>query len=258
MNKSSNTLILAKLCDKKLALFLDFDGTLTEVHADPGKTQLSLEVKEILERLSENFPVSIVSGRALDDLRQKVSIPSLTYVGNHGMQIFGLEETFVYDIGSKAKEALNEASGILFKIANSRPGLVLEDKKFSLSLHFKGLNNRDESLLKAEINGLLADLLKSGLLRITGGKKICEVRTRHHWNKGDAVSWLLGRKAFIGRYPVYIGDDLTDADAFEALQGIGTSISVGRQDLGADYSLNGVDAVLSTLASLATIKVRDL
>ena len=251
---------------KKLAFFLDFDGTLAEVRPDPATTTLSPKAKETLLRLSKRYPVAMVSGRGLDDLRAKVAIPELTYVGNHGMQIHGGCFSFTFDIGRAARAALKEASALLRSLVSGRGGMVLEDKGFSLSLHFKGLTDEDEAAFTGEVEMLLAriaaplnappDALGQMLLHSTGGRKIYEVRTRHLWNKGSAVQWLLERKLFYGRYPVYIGDDLTDADAFTVIRGRGLSISVGRDDLGADFSVEGAGEVVELLASLAERRER--
>ncbi len=229
---------------KKLSIFLDFDGTLAAIADTPDLARLSPASREAVAGLSSIYPVAIVSGRGLDDLTEKVGLGGVAFAANHGMAIRSAmrgkaAEGFEMDcdIGPKKKAAIRELSKAACELQRHYEGLILEDKGATLSLHYRLVGGEQVAGLIKDLNVLLAPFKERGLVKITTGKKVIELRPQIDWDKGRAVGWILGREPFISTFPIYIGDDETDRDGFRAVKGIGASIHVGDEDDEADYHM---------------------
>jgi trehalose-phosphatase len=222
---------------RRLSFFLDFDGTLSPIAPSPAQAELPQETRELLGRLSRSYPVAIVTGRALADIKEKVGVAGITYGANHGMEIRSAAFEMDYDMGGERRAELKQAALVLRGIEARYDGLVMEDKVSTLSLHYRLLANELEQEFIKELDGLLSPFKERGLVRVTGGKKVIEVRPNVEWNKGRCVEWILGREGFASTYPVYIGDDETDRDGFRAVRAIGASVYVGEQGSEATYHM---------------------
>ena len=234
-----------------LSIFLDFDGTLTPIAGHPDDAFLSASTREILIALNRRYPVAIISGRGLSDLKEKVAVEGLTYVGNHGMEISSGDFSFIYDIGPVESEALCEVAGKLGKLSALCDGTVLEVKGLTLSIHYRLLKSGEKPSFLKKVDSILRPFNSSGLIRITSGKEVVEVRPTADWDKGSALEWLMERRGFAGSTPLYVGDDKTDEDAFKAIKGKGLSIFVGRRASSADLYLASQSEVEPMLAFLA-------
>jgi trehalose-phosphatase len=237
---------------KKLSLFLDFDGTLTPVAGHPDDAFLSKSMREVIIALTKRYPVVIISGRGIYDLKEKVAIDGLTYVGNHGMEMSGRDFSFIYDIGEIESEAIKEAAARLSALAAPYVGAVLEEKGLTLSVHYRLLSEARKPLFLKKLHKILGPYDREGLIKITGGKGLVEVRPTADWDKGSAVEWLMERSAFKGTIPISMGDDETDEDAFRVVEGRGLSIFVGRRKSAADLAIarqRDVEPMLKLLAS---------
>ena len=222
---------------RDLILFLDFDGTLAPIASTPEEVVLPDPVRKILNKLKRIIPVAVVSGRALDDLRGRVGIPDLIYSGNHGMEIWDGRKMLRKEAGDI--ERLDELVDRLSKALAPVPGVLVEHKGLSASVHFRRVPPKKLS----DVFGTFWEITRDydASFRFTGGKKVLEIRSKTAWNKGDAVTWILEQTG-AGRHPLYIGDDVTDEDAFRALKGRGTSICVGESAV-ADYHLESQNEV---------------
>lgn len=221
------------LKDKDIALFLDYDGTLTPIVDTPDKAYLPFNIKEAIESIKGQIPVAIVTGRSLSDIMERVGISGIVYTGNHGAEIYYDEKVF---IGGSTKEGLSDLKAFLEDLKgaiSAIPGVMIEDKTYSASIHYRNVDNEHLSrlfcLFWRQLEGYKARFT------VNQGKMVFEVRPKDMWNKGDAVRWII-ENPFKGRYPVYIGDDTTDEDAYRAIKGMGISISVGENPY-ADYLL---------------------
>jgi trehalose-phosphatase len=233
------------------ALFLDFDGTLVGIRSHPNLPRLSPPRKRILAGLSRRLFVAVISGRSLADLRRRLAIPGLACAGSHGLEI---------RVGDREWQhpGCVEASGLLATLAlkmharlGSLPGLVIEQKPFSFALHFRMVEPRARAAVVAELRTALAPY--HGELALAEGKMVLEVRPAVPWNKGDAVRKIAKMAGVWGRHPlVYVGDDLTDEDAFAALCDMDLSIRVGKtKDSRARFQLNNVAEVWKLIGILA-------
>lgn len=232
-------------------LFLDFDGTVTPIVDTPDKAVLSGDMRSLISRLNKIMPVAIVSGRSINDLKQRVNIEKMLYAGNHGAELWNGNKLIVGKQLTYNKQALKKILNELNDELSSVVGVIVEDKDITVSVHYRGVDANDVGRL-FDIFWSIADNYKD-LFRITSGKKVFEIRPRGIWNKGDAVKWIwknLGKK----RIPIYIGDDTTDEDAFRVIKKKGIGICIGRNPE-ADYYLESQKEVKILLQWIGNFQV---
>jgi trehalose 6-phosphate synthase/phosphatase len=239
-----------------VALFLDYDGTLTPTTLRPEDAQLSDLARQTLDQAARrpNLDTVIISGRALAEVQRLVGIPGLTYVGNHGFEIEGPGISYRHDGATRFLGALDAAAEDLDGLGI--PGAWVERKGATLSYHI-----RDTAVAqRREAERRARQLLKRRQLRVVVGKCVVEARPPVEWHKGHAALHVLVQRHG-ANWPsrvraLYIGDDTTDEDAFRSLRGIGRSICVApKAPAGgtvADYRLPDPDAVLPLVRWLAS------
>ncbi len=227
-------------------LFLDYDGTLTPIVDSPDKAVLSEDIRSLILKLNEIIPIVIISGRTLDDIKERVKIKEMIYAGNHGAEIWDGKKLVVSpDLGDN-KNILRKIIKELKNALSSVQGVIIEDKDITVSIHYRMVANRNTCRL-FDTFWSIVDSYK-GLFRITSGKKVFEIRPYGIWNKGDAVKWIwknFGKK----RVPIYIGDDITDEDAFRVIKGKGIGISIGMSNE-TDYYLKTQEEIKKFLQLL--------
>lgn len=246
-----------KLQGKSPAVFLDYDGCLSPIVKDPAMAVLSGEMKEALQNLAEVCKVAVVSGRDRQNVQSLVKLDNLYFAGSHGFDIAGPNGIKAEPGGaSEALVALDKAETELQKLLGGVQGALVERKRYAIAVHYRNVHDNEVDLVKQGVDEVLSGQrdLKKGL-----GKKVIELKPNLDWHKGKAVLWLmkelgLNENEFI---PIYIGDDITDEDAFATLQGSGIGILVGEHDdkTAADYRLEDVEEVRQFLSDLTqTIK----
>jgi trehalose-phosphatase len=234
-----------RLKNTRVALFLDYDGTLTPIVLRPEMAVLSEEMRETVRAAADKFFVAVVSGRDLADIRKLVGIPSLCYAGSHGFDITGPEEKHLeFQKGKDFIPRLEKAKQKIKSQIESIPGAHIEDKKFSFAVHFREVPSEDRPKIEKAVDEAVTEF--SGL-RKSPGKKVFEIQPDLDWNKGKALLWLLESFHLDSPdvQPIYIGDDVTDEDAFQVLKDIGIGIVVGMnsRSSAARYRLNGPEEV---------------
>jgi trehalose-phosphatase len=211
---------------RRLAVFLDYDGTLTPIVPHPEDAHLSTRMRDILRRLARHCTVAVVSGRDLADVRQRVQLEQLIYAGSHGFDIFGPSGLHLENPEARQHEpALSQAEAKLRNQTAALPGSQIERKKFSIAIHVRNVATPDLPKVESMVDAVAAE--HPGL-RKSHGKKVFELQPDIDWHKGHAVLWLLQTLKLNDSdlLPLYLGDDLTDEDAFQALQGRGVGIVV--------------------------------
>lgn len=251
--------IRRRLDECRPALFLDYDGTLAAIAPRPELAVMDPAMRQVLTTLARVMPVAIVSGRNRADVEALVAIPSLIFAGNHGFDIAG--GGLLHDVGAGFAADLDAAAREIAGATGSTPGLLLEAKSRSLAVHYRLVDAAVVVRIEAAVERVAN---RQPRLRLMKGRKIFELLPDIAWDKGQAVLWLLEALALTGTatLPFYIGDDVTDEDAFRALAGSGIGIRVQgrgaddrREDerTAADYRLEGVDEVRRLLDVLADI-----
>lgn len=241
-----------KLTGKTLAVFLDYDGCLAPIVKDPEKAFLSEEMREVLHRLAEKCLVAVVSGRDRQDVKRLVQLDNLYYAGSHGFDISGPGGMSAEP--GKAQEALpalDKAQEELQERLKEIIGAIVERKHYAIAVHYRNVAKEQVKEVKKAVKEVLAKLhaLKEGR-----GKKIRELRPNLDWHKGQAVDWLLTELGLARPdvVPLYIGDDITDEDAFATLQGRGITVLVGEHEdkTAAEYRLENVGEVMVFLEQM--------
>ena len=207
------------------AVLLDVDGTILDLAPTPLEVVVPPDLTVALERLSKRVggALAFVSGRPLAELDlffQPLKLPS---IAGHGAELRAAD-------GSVARATafldplLKEK---LAAVADGRPGLVIEDKGYSMALHYR-LAPHLGATVREEVTAICATF-PSAALEILPGKSVVEVK-QPNFNKGSAVRILMQQPPFKGRRPIFIGDDVTDEAAFEVMPEFdGIGFSVGRE-----------------------------
>lgn len=220
---------------KFIYLFLDYDGTLAPIADTPRKASMPGRVRKTLSRLSEmpNRRIAVVSGRKLSDLKKRIRLKNIVYVGNHGFEIKGPKIRFESPIPARYRRSLEEIKAKLESQLSALPGAIVEDKGFSLGVHYRLAAMKDVPAIKNIFYATTLIYEVRNIITVRTGKMALEIRPPIPWDKGKVVLWLLGRRLFAMRnkkakvLPIYIGDDATDEDAFESLKDKGMTIFVG-------------------------------
>ncbi len=240
---------------RKPALFLDYDGTLTPIVSRPEDAKISPKMKDLLAQLAEKYTVAVITGRDMDDVKKLVGLNNLVYAGSHGFRISGPDGLYKeHEKTSVLLPELNIIEKELMELQKKYKGVQIDRKRYAIGVHYR--NAKDE-----EIDDILADfeevLAKNPGYKKGTGKKIVEIKPDLDWHKGKAVLWILqelGLAADDSVIPVYIGDDDTDEDAFEALEtdgiGIGIMVEHSGNSTHASYTLKDVDEVATLFKKL--------
>jgi trehalose 6-phosphate phosphatase len=210
---------------RKVVVFLDYDGTLTPIVERPELARLSEEMRQALRDLAGKCTLAIISGRDLADVRDLVDIDGILYAGSHGFDISGPEGHMEYQQGRSYLPSLDRAEQSLRERLENISGSQVERKHFAIAVHFRRVDDADVPAVETAVDKVLA---AHEDLRKTGGKKIFELRPDIDWDKGKAIAWILQQLDLDGEdvLPFYLGDDLTDEDAFRELREKGITILV--------------------------------
>ena len=241
-----------KMEGQMVVLCLDYDGTLTPIADTPDLAILSSENRCLLENLAKRCTLAIVSGRALDDVKAKVNLKNIMYIGNHGLEINGPQLHFESLTTPQGKENLDRLKNELSMELGIIQGVWIEDKGLTLSVHYRLSQETDEPLIKKLFQKICRHDIFEKKIRVTEGKKVLDVRPAIDWDKGKALLWLLAKERQvhgIGKIlPVFIGDDKTDEDALGVIAGQGVGVVVGTKGHSkAEYFLNDTCEVTESL-----------
>ncbi len=249
------------LAGKFIFLFLDYDGTLARIADRPEQACLPSRAKELLKELrdSARCKIAIISGRGLEGIKGRVGLEGITYAGNHGLEIEGPKIKFKSPVSSSYIRILREIKDNLERKISRVPGAFIEDKGLTLSLHYRQADKRDIPFLKAGLDEVVRAYSAKDKILVKAGKMVFEIRPPVRWDKGKVVLWLLARQSFALKeklevVPLYIGDDVTDEDAFRALEDKGITVRVGESEGSrAEYYLKNTDEVFLLLKDIKVI-----
>jgi trehalose 6-phosphate phosphatase len=211
-----------------LAVFLDYDGTLTPIVDDPDEALLTETMRATIESLASVTLVAIVSGRDLDDVRAKIGIDRIAYAGSHGLDILHPDGAR-QQLATEHLEVLDQAQRALERELGDVAGIRVERKRFAIAVHDRQVDDPEARSRVAEVVARLGAQFDE--LRATGGKRIHELRPDIDWHKGRAIEALLTALDAEDHLPIYLGDDLTDEDGFRAVANLrGIAVVVRGED----------------------------
>jgi alpha,alpha-trehalase len=243
--------IATRLEGRRPAMFLDYDGTLTPIVSQPEDAILSDSMRDVLRELAGLCTVAIVSGRDRADVEPLVGLDGLIFAGSHGFDIKGPDLRMEYEGGKERLPDLAAAERELHQRIDPIAGARVERKRFAIANHYRNVAEQDVPRLEAAVREVLAAHPR---LRLSHGKKVYELRPDIDWDKGRAVLWLLEALGLDGDdvLPFYLGDDVTDEDAFAALsdRGIGVIVGDPSYKTNANYGLRNTPEVERFLEQL--------
>ncbi|HTI36995.1 MAG TPA: trehalose-phosphatase [Vicinamibacterales bacterium] len=239
---------------RHLLLLCDFDGTLCEFDPDPEAVRLDESRKILLTHLAalECCTVGIVSGRRLADVRARVGDVGEIYVsGFHGLEIEGPGASFVHPDAAASVAAMRAISSRAAPSLRRLPGVFIEDKGLSVALHYRDAEPANRVVAQSVFIDAARPNLDAGRVRLLSGSCVVELLPNIEWNKGSAVEWIIEQvsRAAGSVLPVYIGDDVTDADALEVVRPTGIGVAASDR-VSADYRVDGPEEVAMLLAAL--------
>ncbi|KAI4315284.1 hypothetical protein L6164_028113 [Bauhinia variegata] len=264
--------------NKKIAMFLDYDGTLSPIVDDPDCAFMSEAMRATVRSVAKYFPTAIISGRSRDKVYDLVKLTELYYAGSHGMDIIGpdsdslskVHPDYVKSTDNQGKEItlfqpareflsmIDQVFKTLVEITKDIKGAKVENHKFCVSVHYRNVEENNWKTIGQRVHDVVKDCPR---LRLTHGRKVLEIRPVIDWNKGKAVEFLLESLGLTDRdnvLSIYIGDDKTDEDAFKVLRdskrGFGILVSSIRKESNAFYSLHDPKEVMKFLQLLVNWK----
>jgi trehalose 6-phosphate phosphatase len=246
--------------DARPAVFLDYDGTLTPIVDRPEDAVISDRMRKAVRQLAERCTVCVVSGRDRPVVQDLMGVHDLVVAGSHGFDIWSPKDgTIEHEAASGFENLLDQVTARLEEALSSVDGAVVEPKRASVAAHYRLVAEDDRPRVREVVERLLAE--HGDELKVTPGKMVYEIQPKLDWDKGRAVLHLLAALGLDneGVMPIYVGDDITDEHAFEALEDRGLGIFVGDPEdpevagrtTAADFVLDSIDEVERFLDALA-------
>jgi trehalose 6-phosphate phosphatase len=228
--------LAAGLTARRPAVFFDFDGTLSDIVNDPDAARPVAGAVEALQKLAAHCPVAVLSGRDLADVTARLGVPGIWYAGSHGFELTAPDGTHHQnDAAAAAIPVLEQAAAELRERLGSIPGVVVEHKRFGVAVHYRNAARDRVGEVAAAVH---AAGRRDGL-RVTTGREVIELRPDIDWDKGKTLRWVIDHLRDAGSgagpgslVPIYLGDDITDEDAFDAVRQDGVPILVRHNEDG--------------------------
>ena len=247
-----------------ILLLADYDGTISPIVGRPEDAVLPAPVKSVLSALAQKsfFSVGVISGRLLAEVKSIVAINGIYYAGNHGLEIEGPGLSYVNPAAGSVREIIKDLAGKLSTELVGVQGVIIQDKNFSLSVHYRLAQKDKEKLVADTVHRLVGPLVDRGKIVLYPMKKLWEVRPPVDWDKGKAVEVIARQiKSTLKKeqlLTIYLGDDTTDEDAFRVVRRpAGWSIYVGEENRSsaAEYYLASPKEVAEFLTRLNEMKL---
>lgn len=242
----------AFLGEKKPVFFFDYDGTLTPIVSRPELAVMSEDMRDTLKKIVGKFTTAVVSGRFREVVENFVKIDGIFYAGSHGFDIRGPQFSLIQPEAEKTIPLVDKITKQLHEKLDSIEGLLVEEKKFSVAVHYRLV---DEEKYLSGIKEYVEKIVKDNpSLRLMHGKKVFEILPAIDWNKGKAIIWIMQalNLSWSEHSIIYIGDDTTDEDAFRAIRTRGVGVLVSKEDRpsSADFKVSTPEDVKKLLTMI--------
>lgn len=245
--------ILALLRKRGFVPMLDFDGVLAPIVKRPQDARMAPRAGKALIALKERMQVAIISGRTLESVRAQAALPGVIYAGSHGVELAMSGKLHVRKLPPRVMKRFEVARDTLHAVSEGFFGLIIEEKPHATAVNYRALSCAKAGAFSRAAHAAIAPYVRERAVRVLDHLKTFEIIARGGWTKGEVAKHILKRIGKRGQVPVYIGDSLTDEDAFRALKR-GITIRVGRtHDTAAKYFFRRRSEVDSFLERLVTL-----
>ena len=206
---------------KPLVLMFDFDCTLAPLSKSPKRSAfLRADTKHLLNKVSRKFEVAIITGRSLDNIKERVDMAGLMYAGSHGMEWHVGKKPDSITMDRKSEKSLANIYKQFKKLKPKYPNLRVDDKKLCIGIGFKFIKKSLLDIFLAESDSIINKAINEGLDIIEEPTSF-EFRPDIGWTKGEFAQYVIGHLKLKGsKQPlaIYVGDGITDEDAFRVLK----------------------------------------
>jgi len=216
---------------KHVALLLDFDGTISPIVKKPENAYITEKVRHTLKKINKVFPIIIVTGRPFYVIKKKVKVAKFIYTASHGLEWNLNNKLERKTLPKLTEEKINQIRQIIKNIKKDYPSLIIENKPYSVTFHYHRMSVKDKKTFKGWLKKFLKPIYKQSSIRIFHDKETIDITPNLHWTKGNVAKLALKylyKKTKRNYMPIYIGDSLTDEDAFIALKKDGITVRVGK------------------------------
>lgn len=236
---------------KYIYLGFDFDGTLSPIVDDSKQASMQPEISPIIRDMvrHEVVEIAVFSGRSIGDLKERVNLEGIALSGDHGF-VIEMPSGQIYKPKSvSAKEDLQQQIARIEAITSTLSGVKLEPKESSITVHYRQASDGTGEQLKS----ILETLVEGSAFQLQSGRMCWEINPRIHWNKGSAYNWVKHEyfSEDIDLFEMYIGDDRTDEDVFQAMPPGSYPVFVKSSErnkaINAQYYLNSQTEVYTLL-----------
>ena len=214
-------------------LLFDFDGVLSAIAPTPDDAFISKEVSALLLECASRFPVAIITGRTMADIKKKINEKNIFYIATHGLEWEEDGQNHAKEIPKETLEAIGIAKEKIKPLLARYPSMIMEDKASTFTAHYRTLSPELVESFIQEVNSILRPIAEEYKLRLDHSTKAFELRPEINWDKGDSALFAeqhLNQKISKKFVPIYLGDSDTDEDAFKALEKNGIGIRVNSKE----------------------------
>jgi len=239
-----SALDFSTLHPERTAFFLDFDGTLAPIVEHPDAVSVPIKTMNAIARLAKTSALAIVTGRRINDIDRFLSPLELPVAGVHGLERRSADGV-IHGVPIN-EEALKDVSEQLSQFVIRNPGLILEPKRGSIALHFR----QRPDLADECVAQVATSTAPYPDLHVLPGKMVLEVKAGSA-SKGAAISAFMQEAPFAGKKPFFVGDDVTDEEAFPIVrQSGGVTVRIGEGATAAMYRASGPEEFSEWLSAL--------
>lgn len=242
------------LASPRILIGCDFDGTLAPLVSHADEARLPAFIKTTLQRLAAQpgVALAVISGRALTDLQQRVDIAGVWYAGNHGLEMASCDGSTVMAPGAEAaRPALRQVLARLAPALTHIPGVWIEDKSLTASIHYRLASEDSRAEIEAHVRAAVKGVVA---LEMRPAKCIWEIRPAIEWDKGTSLRWFMNRCRVPSSATAFMGDDSTDLDAFRELPDGWTFIVGDGRDSAARVRLHDPGDTAALLGWMAGVR----
>ncbi len=245
--------ILADIENRDCVLMLDFAGGLAPLVEIPSKARISPLARRSLVACAKRMPVAVITGRPLADIEKRVGLKEIMYAGSHGLEWKIDGRIHRHEISQNALSAFEMARRPLLRHATLFPELFVEDNNYGIAFGYRLLSAAQAAHFRVGATEIVEQFVRAGGIRVRDNLCTFEITPMSEWTKGSCAQEIYHATRKGSALPVYIGDSLTDEEAFRVFAGSGITFRVGESHTSlAQYYFKSPSRVNRFLHSIST------